>query len=583
MERTEEFGLGTMIKENRKNLGISQNDLADLLYTERTAISKWENGVNLPPLDKLPDLCSVLKIEPNDLFSNMVNIQQIRRERAMQREKEQNNDKIQHFNNQTEAFGGFRAIVMEREEVEEGFLEEESKICIKEWLINNEFLFLYNTTTDEIEGIRSFENGLFPEKYLFTTEYIPVSYTWMLTMLSGEKASRGRVLSSREEDEILEAEIIKAVTECRKELDRYREVSKKNAEENKGLTVFLLTRQLYDDYLGYCEETKQYLDVNRYKIVKEDFEVSDMDGNPVDSATVNIFIPSSDFIHDVGLCISETILSHSQYWNEKVFAGEYQLPKSVSNVKELTASWDEKLKGSVDAERIIQHFYIVVKRLMEEEYNPYMVKDILQEFQMRLHRISTLSDIGAPAVIMANEIRILGEKIDGLEAALDRSERYIKAEETWQLKLGTNAEERLLETIFGETNNERRINIPRPDHISKEDAVKAEERFQELCKKDHDSDEWIFADSYHRRMMEALFCADHNGTQSFKWCLYQIYDELKENDLKDVITFILPKRICMAVRNGKVDGLSEEMKYGCLRQYVNFRRGIDEIERGGVA
>ena len=46
----------TKISELRKNKGVSQEQLADLLCTSRQAVSKWERGESYPDIEKLRDL-----------------------------------------------------------------------------------------------------------------------------------------------------------------------------------------------------------------------------------------------------------------------------------------------------------------------------------------------------------------------------------------------------------------------------------------------------------------------------------------------------------------------------------------------
>ena len=50
--------LGTKIAELRKQKGVSQEELADVLFTTRQAVSKWERGESDPDIDRLKDLAS---------------------------------------------------------------------------------------------------------------------------------------------------------------------------------------------------------------------------------------------------------------------------------------------------------------------------------------------------------------------------------------------------------------------------------------------------------------------------------------------------------------------------------------------
>lgn len=58
-----------LIRIGRQNAGLSQKDLADQLgYTSSQFISNWERGVSSPPLDKLEEVCEILKISPKQII-----------------------------------------------------------------------------------------------------------------------------------------------------------------------------------------------------------------------------------------------------------------------------------------------------------------------------------------------------------------------------------------------------------------------------------------------------------------------------------------------------------------------------------
>ena len=60
--------VGKFIKELREKKGMSQTELASLMYVSRQAISQWENGVHLPDVDKLTPLAKVLGVELAELL-----------------------------------------------------------------------------------------------------------------------------------------------------------------------------------------------------------------------------------------------------------------------------------------------------------------------------------------------------------------------------------------------------------------------------------------------------------------------------------------------------------------------------------
>ncbi len=58
---------GKAIKEYRQVNNLTQQNLADILSVTPSAISKWENGKNLPDLELLLTICSTLDISTNEL------------------------------------------------------------------------------------------------------------------------------------------------------------------------------------------------------------------------------------------------------------------------------------------------------------------------------------------------------------------------------------------------------------------------------------------------------------------------------------------------------------------------------------
>ena len=56
------------VKELRENIGISQEQLAVRLHTDRSTIAKWETGAAMPSATKLPLLADVLGCSIDELF-----------------------------------------------------------------------------------------------------------------------------------------------------------------------------------------------------------------------------------------------------------------------------------------------------------------------------------------------------------------------------------------------------------------------------------------------------------------------------------------------------------------------------------
>ena len=61
--------IGKFIKEKRKEKKITQSELAEKLNVTDRAISKWENGICMPDSGIIAELCKILNITINDLFS----------------------------------------------------------------------------------------------------------------------------------------------------------------------------------------------------------------------------------------------------------------------------------------------------------------------------------------------------------------------------------------------------------------------------------------------------------------------------------------------------------------------------------
>lgn len=60
--------LADMIRRNRKEKGLSQNELADQVRINRSMVGRIENGTYIPSIEQLERLGEVLGFEPTDLF-----------------------------------------------------------------------------------------------------------------------------------------------------------------------------------------------------------------------------------------------------------------------------------------------------------------------------------------------------------------------------------------------------------------------------------------------------------------------------------------------------------------------------------
>lgn len=56
------------IKEKRKELNLTQEELAEKMNVSRNVVSKWENGVCYPDLETTQLLAKVIGVQPNEIF-----------------------------------------------------------------------------------------------------------------------------------------------------------------------------------------------------------------------------------------------------------------------------------------------------------------------------------------------------------------------------------------------------------------------------------------------------------------------------------------------------------------------------------
>lgn len=61
--------IGHFIRDCRKDLGLTQFQLAEALGVSDRAVSKWETGANVPDNELALQLCHVLNINMSDLFA----------------------------------------------------------------------------------------------------------------------------------------------------------------------------------------------------------------------------------------------------------------------------------------------------------------------------------------------------------------------------------------------------------------------------------------------------------------------------------------------------------------------------------
>lgn len=57
------------LQELRKNSGLTQEELAEILYVSRTAVSKWESGRGYPNIESLKEISRFFSVSIDDMLS----------------------------------------------------------------------------------------------------------------------------------------------------------------------------------------------------------------------------------------------------------------------------------------------------------------------------------------------------------------------------------------------------------------------------------------------------------------------------------------------------------------------------------
>ena len=61
--------LGEKLQELRKQKGLTQEELAEILYVSRTAVSKWESGRGIPSIESLKAISKYYSVSIDELLS----------------------------------------------------------------------------------------------------------------------------------------------------------------------------------------------------------------------------------------------------------------------------------------------------------------------------------------------------------------------------------------------------------------------------------------------------------------------------------------------------------------------------------
>ena len=67
MENKKTFGM--YILQRRRELGMTQHELAERLFVTDSAVSKWERGLSYPDITLLRNICEVLEVSEHELLT----------------------------------------------------------------------------------------------------------------------------------------------------------------------------------------------------------------------------------------------------------------------------------------------------------------------------------------------------------------------------------------------------------------------------------------------------------------------------------------------------------------------------------
>ena len=86
--------IGQFLRECRKEKGITQEQLAEMLGVTNRSVSRWENGSNLPDLDILIEMADYYDVELRELLDGE------RKSEKMNRELEETVLKVAEYSNE---------------------------------------------------------------------------------------------------------------------------------------------------------------------------------------------------------------------------------------------------------------------------------------------------------------------------------------------------------------------------------------------------------------------------------------------------------------------------------------------------
>ena len=82
--------LGQKLKDIRKRLGLSQEQLAEIMNVSRQAITKWENDVGLPDVSNLQELSKVFSVTVDYLLNDKNQLPTLNMRKKLDKDKYKN-------------------------------------------------------------------------------------------------------------------------------------------------------------------------------------------------------------------------------------------------------------------------------------------------------------------------------------------------------------------------------------------------------------------------------------------------------------------------------------------------------------
>lgn len=79
MEGKETFG--AFIANRRKELNMTQKEMAEKLFISESAVSKWERGITYPDITLVKDICDALNISESELFASGLDFEKRKKEK----------------------------------------------------------------------------------------------------------------------------------------------------------------------------------------------------------------------------------------------------------------------------------------------------------------------------------------------------------------------------------------------------------------------------------------------------------------------------------------------------------------------